>query len=193
MPVTNTGSPTNLPWSQCGHYTSRSDAWWAVDLGATHMVESVKLYNRNDCCPNRLQNVQVYLGSSWESYAGNTLVASDVDVPQHSPLTVPIQQAGRYLWVAKSNKLTICAIEVYGYAHGMFWTCVVCGPARHSAECSSTACFVLLFAFLAGLIARAGGHGIGRLQPQPQPLACASAACACTRVPVWSWSLVRAR
>ena len=62
----------------------------------------------------RLENVDIYLGDSWTSYSANTLVASGVNVPQNSPLALPINAVGRYLFVSKSSpQLTICELDVY--------------------------------------------------------------------------------
>ena len=87
-PVTNTPQPTNLPWGQCGHYTSASRPWWGVDLGASHWLAKVVLYSRTDGAAYRLQDANIYLGDNWDLYDGNVLVASGVDVPAGAPLEV---------------------------------------------------------------------------------------------------------
>ena len=108
-------SDVNLPWNDCLQWTSVADPWWGVDLGAQRRVTRVKLYNRNDCCPDRLEQINIYLGNDFESYSANPIVASGIDVPQHSPLEVSIYQSGRYLFVARPGNtgLTLCEIQVW--------------------------------------------------------------------------------
>ena len=117
-PVTNPPSPQNLPWSACGHYTAAADPHWAVDLGAPRLVERVVLYNRNDCCPERLEGVSLRLGPRWDAPTANPLVASGLRVPPSAPLVVHAHHKGRYLSVARpgASGLTLCAIEVHYYA-----------------------------------------------------------------------------
>ena len=38
-------------------------------------LTKVKLYNRNDCCPERLTGIKIYLGNSWDSYNANSMVS----------------------------------------------------------------------------------------------------------------------
>ena len=75
----------------------------------------VKLYNRNDCCPDRLQSVNIYLGNNFEDYTANALVAAGISVPQHTPLEEGINRSGQYLFVARPGNigLTLCEIEVW--------------------------------------------------------------------------------
>ena len=113
--VDGLASDINLSWDHCLQYTSVADPWWGVDLGAQRMVTRVKLYNRNDCCPEQLYDVSIYLGDTFHSYSANDLVATGISVPQHSPLEVVINRSGRYLFVARPGNtgLTLCEIQVW--------------------------------------------------------------------------------
>ena len=118
-------SEINLSWDQCLQYSSVANPWWGVDLGAQRKVTRVKLYNRNDCCPDRLQNVNIYLGDTFDNYSTNALVASGISVPQRTPLEVTISKSGQYLFVARPGYtgLTLCEIQVWvapgGELHSM--------------------------------------------------------------------------
>lgn len=92
-------------------------------MGATEKVLKVRLQNRADCCPERLQGVSIYLSDVSIEQGGlhpKALVVSDVHVPQETPLNVTIGAAGRYLSVRRLHKdgpkeeqgLTLCEIEV---------------------------------------------------------------------------------
>lgn len=108
-------SPTNLGWGQCQQWSSVHKPWWGVDLGKSQQVTKVKMYNRNDCCPDRLTRVSVWLGNNWNSYNANPQVAQNINVPQRSPLEVQINKQGRYLFVGRPNDsgLTLCEIQVW--------------------------------------------------------------------------------
>jgi len=109
---------TGYGWGQCQQWSSVSNPWWGVDLGSTRTVTRVKLYNRNDCCPDRLQNVAIYLGNDWNTYSNNAQVASNVNVQGNTPLEVNIDAQGRYLFVARPgySGLTLCEIQVWAGA-----------------------------------------------------------------------------
>ena len=107
-------STTGRPWAECGQYTSQ---WWGVDLGSEVYVGYVRLQNRNDCCPERLTDVDIYLGSTAETYTGNALVKSDVSVSSNVMLEVEINALGRYIYLNRPSAagLTVCKFYVYGY------------------------------------------------------------------------------
>ncbi|EOD15840.1 hypothetical protein EMIHUDRAFT_256322 [Emiliania huxleyi CCMP1516] len=89
-------STTGRPWAECGQYTSQ---WWGVDLGSEVYVRYVRLQNRNDCCAERLTGIDIYLGSTAETYTGNALVKSDVSVLSNVMLEVEINALGRYIYL----------------------------------------------------------------------------------------------
>jgi hypothetical protein len=116
-----TVSDTNLPWHDCLHNTDATNPFWAVDLGESVIVAKVKLYGCNgpshqDYCKDKLSGVSLYLGEDWGSYAGNTMIAENLDVPKDSPLEQDeIGKPGRYLWVARPGKIgmTLCEVQVW--------------------------------------------------------------------------------
>ncbi|EOD17210.1 hypothetical protein EMIHUDRAFT_470312, partial [Emiliania huxleyi CCMP1516] len=108
-------STTGRPWAECGHYTSQ---WWGVDLGSEAYVRYVRLQNRNDCCAERLTDVDIYLGSTAETYTGNALVKSDVSVSSNVMLEVEINALGRYIYLNRPSAagLTVCKFYVFASA-----------------------------------------------------------------------------
>jgi len=87
-------------------------------------VLDIKLYNRNDCCPERLQGIELYFGYSWDNYWSNPMICPKIgcpgndppfaiDVPGDKPLRFDLYEIGRYLWVVKpGSRMTLCEVEV---------------------------------------------------------------------------------
>jgi hypothetical protein len=99
-----------------------NDAWWGVDLGHSRSVHSIRMQNRADCCPWRLEGINVYLGEHGNTdlrFIENSMVVHDKNVPQNVPLFLPINATGRYLFVRRLTAgghysgLTLCELEVY--------------------------------------------------------------------------------
>lgn len=52
------------PSGCCTHTTLQADPWWKVDLLDVFKVSAVSIYNRQDCCPERLLGAEVLIGNS---------------------------------------------------------------------------------------------------------------------------------
>ncbi|KAJ1480258.1 hypothetical protein T484DRAFT_1901378 [Baffinella frigidus] len=98
-----------------------ADPWWEVDLQHVREVAGVKLYNRADCCGDRLTNVTIRVGDRGAPDHGeNAVCARGVDVSLGDSFLAicaggPFR--GRYVTVQRPgpNKiLTICEAEVVG-------------------------------------------------------------------------------
>ncbi|MBN79589.1 MAG: hypothetical protein CMJ70_05570 [Planctomycetaceae bacterium] len=48
-------------FSSCSCTNEERDAWWEVDLGDAFPVDSVAVWNRTDCCPERLDRASIQL------------------------------------------------------------------------------------------------------------------------------------
>ena len=53
-------------WNQwsCTHTQHDYRPWWRVDLQAAYKVNYVKITNRKDCCPERLNGAEIRIGNS---------------------------------------------------------------------------------------------------------------------------------
>ena len=51
----------NFAASSVSHTNADAAAWWQVDLGSTYDISEVRLWNRTDCCAERLQNAYVFV------------------------------------------------------------------------------------------------------------------------------------
>ncbi|KAL5254989.1 hypothetical protein ACHWQZ_G014437 [Mnemiopsis leidyi] len=82
--------------------------WWTLDLKREHFVDRVVLYNRQDCCSERLNGAKVYVD---EELCGAITVASGVLV-----YPVSCKKRGNFVKVRTPRQyLTLCEVEVIGY------------------------------------------------------------------------------
>ncbi len=87
-----------------------AQAWWQVDLGAVKNIREVVLYNRTDCCSNRLANFDVWLynGSNWLPVASHPGEASE-------RTAFAINASGRWVKVRLrgTNYLSLAEVRVF--------------------------------------------------------------------------------
>ena len=48
-------------FASCSCTNEERDAWWEVDLGGAFPIDSVAVWNRTDCCPERLDHVSIQI------------------------------------------------------------------------------------------------------------------------------------
>ena len=72
-------------FTSCSCTNQEKDAWWEIDLGAEFPIDHIVVYNRNDCCPERLDKVLVELLATDRS-AVSTFNTGDA--PFRTPFTV---------------------------------------------------------------------------------------------------------
>ena len=93
---------------------NEAQAWWQVDLGSTTAVSSVEVWNRTDCCPERLSNFNVMLLDANQA----TVVSINVPVQAGTPTTVQISGTARYVKVqlVGTNFLSLAEVKVWSTA-----------------------------------------------------------------------------
>jgi hypothetical protein len=107
------------------HTAYAANAWWQVDLGATATIASVAIWNRTDCCGDRLNDYWVFISSTPFSASDTpaTLQSrvgtwSGHQTAEPSPsTTIPIGGVpGRYVRVqlAGSNYLSLAEVQIFG-------------------------------------------------------------------------------
>lgn len=89
----------------------QASPWWHVDLGVPYPIGTVLLYNRTDCCSDRLSDFDVQVsndGSSWTPIGGIT-------GPAPSPVGFPTNTTGRFVRVQLrgTNYLSLAEVQVY--------------------------------------------------------------------------------
>jgi len=105
---------TDGVWAHCSvaHTGQMVAPWWQVDLQGQAYLTSIVLWNRTDCCGERLSNFDVYVsadGDTWQSY----YVPGPVDVNT----TVSLNAPGRYVKVQLRGTgfLSLAEVQVFGY------------------------------------------------------------------------------
>jgi hypothetical protein len=103
-----TASASNTWPGTCTHTASESQAWWKVVLSGAWHVSYVVLTNRAGCCPDRLQNIDVYVGS--------VRCATGVTIAAGATQTVPCVGTGSEIKVQHqgTNSLTLCGFQAGG-------------------------------------------------------------------------------
>ena len=103
-----------------------AQAWWQTDLGALRRIDLVQLWNRTDCCSDRLQNFSVFVsqtdmtGRSMQELAADpAVIKRQVGATRGLPgVTLPVYGLGRYVRVqlAGTNELHLAEVQVFGAA-----------------------------------------------------------------------------
>ncbi|HEY3005675.1 MAG TPA: GH92 family glycosyl hydrolase [Kribbellaceae bacterium] len=97
------------------------EPWWQVDLGAAAPITDVAVWNRTDCCSERLTNYYVLVSES--PFTSDSLAATlaqpgvtAVHLPgtAGAPTTVPVNATGRYVRIqlATTAPLSLAEVEV---------------------------------------------------------------------------------
>lgn len=105
------------------HTDNAPNEWWEIDLGSQKQIREIKIWNRTDCCGERLSNFYVLV--SPHQFSGSSLQAA-LNTPSvwqsHHPgvagreTTIPVAGIGRYVRIqlAGQNWLSLAEVEVIG-------------------------------------------------------------------------------
>ena len=118
------------------HTNEEAAPWWQIDLGSSHVISKIRLWNRTDCCSSRLSDYFVFVSDTdFRSISNDPIVlAADSRVRTYtytlSGLTTtfltldnalnPIQ--GRYVRVqlkdtGTARALSLAEVQVFGPNH----------------------------------------------------------------------------
>ena len=103
-------------------------AWWQVDLRSSLPITSVTLWNRTDCCANRLGDFWVFVSDTpfdpsdtpaTLQFRPGTFASHQTTVPGPS-LDIPVNLPGRYVRVQLGNtgNLSLAEVQVFTPAYG---------------------------------------------------------------------------
>ena len=103
------------------HTVFESNAWWYVDLGASYHISTVRIWNRTDCCADRLFPFQVALQSVFDAALNSGTVFGGIGAPNGNVGTNPILvdthgATGRFVKVQleSPNYFHLAEVEVFG-------------------------------------------------------------------------------
>jgi Bacterial Ig-like domain/F5/8 type C domain len=104
------------------HTTNEYRPWWQVDLGAVQAIQDIQVWNRTDCCTDRLSNY-------WLLVSDTPFVSGDLDAVRNqagvsayyiAPTSPPMQnfrvnRTGRYVRVqlGGQNYLSLAEVQVW--------------------------------------------------------------------------------
>ncbi len=105
------------------HTDATTEAWWQVDLGRSVDIDTIRLWNRTDCCAERLANVHVMVSST--PFVSNSLAASLAmngvsDYPINGvagrQTDLSIGRTGRYVRVQLEGNqvLQLAEVQIFG-------------------------------------------------------------------------------
>ena len=111
--------------SSVTHTNAEANAWWQVDLGASAAVNSITIFNRTDCCGDRLSDYWVFVSdtpfNSSDTPAtlqnrANTFSSHQTTAPNPSTSIDTSGAQGRYVRVQLSgtNNLSLAEVQVFG-------------------------------------------------------------------------------
>ncbi|EKX31602.1 hypothetical protein GUITHDRAFT_122206 [Guillardia theta CCMP2712] len=89
---------TNFFSGSCSHTEMQTDPWWMLDMGGRRRVSSVVIWNRADCCSNRIVGFQVRLGDSLVLQE-NPVCYQDQSKVSSTYYAESCEGEGRYLFV----------------------------------------------------------------------------------------------
>jgi len=104
-------------WS-CTHTSQTNDPWWRVDLMERTNVNQVTVFNRVNCCEDRIDGARIMLADKDDVKSAK--VCATISASKSSPFvynTFPCDGTGRYVFIqipGSGKFLTLCEVKVYG-------------------------------------------------------------------------------
>ena len=105
------------------HTSNTFQPWWQVDLGASQSLQTIRLWNRTDCCGDRLSNFYVlvsdqpFVSTDLNTTINQAGVSSYFTAGQAGvTTTINVGRTGRYVRVqlAGTNFLSLAEVEIIG-------------------------------------------------------------------------------
>ncbi|CAH1239028.1 SSC5D [Branchiostoma lanceolatum] len=108
---------TNWVAGSCTHTAEEANPSWRVDLGQSYVIDRVVIFNRRDCCSERISPFNIHIGYS-DQVSANTKCGGDHQFAVNQPsMSVACRGLrGRYVGVrlpGPSRILTLCEVQVF--------------------------------------------------------------------------------
>jgi len=111
------------PDGSVSHTNYETHPWWQVDLGGSYAIKYVAIWNRSDCCSERLTDFFVFV-SDFPFTSSDPLVVKDQPTVHAThvygtagyPTAVTVSTYGRYVRIqlAGTNSLHMAEVQVFG-------------------------------------------------------------------------------
>ena len=117
----------NYGANSVSHTNNGSGEWWEVDLGTVRQIKEIRIFNRTDCCGERLADFSVLVSerpfgtTSLDEVLGDSSVWNyRHDGVAGQKTQIPVAVAGRYVRIQLSgaNYLSLAEVEVMGESRG---------------------------------------------------------------------------
>lgn len=98
------------------HTNLATNPWWRVDLGAVYNLDKINIYNRTDCCSDRLNGALVLVGNTASNTPADYTQVGTLNGDATGFLS-EINAQGRYIMVylpGTNEILSLAEVEVYG-------------------------------------------------------------------------------
>lgn len=101
------------------HTKKEANPWWEVDLGQLYDISKIEIFNRTDCCAERLDNIEIYIkktkNSTGVKFNPNTLRYRK---GQMNPLVISSRKTGRYVRIVRKSStpvyLSLAEVRITG-------------------------------------------------------------------------------
>ncbi len=116
----------NFANGSVAHTLGEAAPWWQVDLGSIKTISGIKIFNRQDCCQDRLKNVLLFVSdvaflytdpvtTAGQSGVGSWLLGTDAG-PGPVEYAIAAGRTGRYVRVQliSADYLGLAEVEVWG-------------------------------------------------------------------------------
>jgi len=103
----------NSVWGgkSCTHSAKNKNNFWSVELDQEEYVRAVVIYNRLDCCSDRIDGAKVWIGSGDDWTECGTINSNGAAV-----ISTPCNAQGDKIKVTNNNNyLTLCEVQVITY------------------------------------------------------------------------------
>ena len=105
----------------CAHSKGGKVNWLQVDLIHQSVINRVKIYNRMDCCSERLQNAEIHISDDEFMSINLQLCSSFFNITttnQIENFNCRVPMVGRYVRLTQQHDpfaLSICEMQIFGY------------------------------------------------------------------------------
>jgi hypothetical protein len=102
-----------------GTFTStgqENNPWWEIDLGAVCRLAQARIFNRGDCCRERLRTFRMLVSSDHANWSQFYVHNGSVFGDNQQPLILPMNTQARWVRIqlSENNILSIAELELYG-------------------------------------------------------------------------------